>query len=273
MRLTLLPSDKGDCLLLEGRTRPTILIDGGMPDSYGATSRRFSASWRQAEQPAARSRLSSRTSIRTISPASCSCMNDMVDWRVFDHKNKRRGLATSPTSPNRRGQAAVAQCLPRMVGDNAGEIGSMLAARAANSAHSAIRELASSPRDYQAIAASIPEAIKLSRRVRAEQLNIPLNKEFGGKLAMVREPRKKSSLTAANSPVIRILGPFEEDLDKLPRQVERMAEGREEQVRISQGHANGQAQDARFDSDVRRDSTSMNSSAIATLSPKKIWPR
>ena len=41
MKLTLLPSEKGDCLLLESPDKTAILIDGGMPDSYADYVRDF----------------------------------------------------------------------------------------------------------------------------------------------------------------------------------------------------------------------------------------
>jgi len=64
---------------------------------------------------------------------------------------------------------------------------------------------------YRNIAASIPEAIKVSRRIAADQLNIPLNEEFGGKLAMVRGT-DAITLKRNSRLAIKLLGPFEKDL-------------------------------------------------------------
>jgi hypothetical protein len=91
----------------------------------------------------------------------------------------------------------------------------MLAARAAQLSNSKNPELSKLGSAYQAIAASIPEAIKLSSRISPQQLKIPLNQEFGGLLAMVRDPPDEIRLNGAESPVIRVLGPFQEDLDEL----------------------------------------------------------
>ena len=90
----------------------------------------------------------------------------------------------------------------------------MLAARAntlSNSGNPAAIKLAAA---YSNIANSIPEAVKVSRRIAADPLNIPLNGEFNHRLAMVRgnnaiklKPRSKLS--------IRVIGPFEKDLEIL----------------------------------------------------------
>jgi beta-lactamase superfamily II metal-dependent hydrolase len=64
------------------------------------------------------------------------------------------------------------------------------------------------------LATSIPEAIRVSQRISAEQLDISLNKHFGGKLAFVREDQKPSIIDVG-SLTISVIGPFAADLDKL----------------------------------------------------------
>ena len=68
---------------------------------------------------------------------------------------------------------------------------------------------------YRNIANSIPEAIKVSRRIAADQLNIPLNGEFGNLLAMVRDDTNPIRLKAGSKMSIRVLGQFEKDLEIL----------------------------------------------------------
>ena len=215
MKLTLLPSDKGDCMLLEATDakKTTILVDGGMPDSYVRHVRDFLGKWRAANKRPLDLVYVSHIDQDHIAGV-LQLMNDLVDWRVFRFHKKNGDQPDEPDFPeppeiNRLWHNAFHD----MVGENAGEISSMLAASAAqlaNSSNPASLEIASA---YQAIAASVPEAIKLSRRVSPQQLNIPLNKEFGKKLAMRRSPPKPIQLNGPKSPAIRVLGPSKEDLE------------------------------------------------------------
>lgn len=77
-----------------------------------------------------------------------------------------------------------------------------------------MKELARLASEHRELAASIPEAIRLSRRLSAGQLDIPLNKRFAGKLAFVRTEEQPSSIKLGSLRVF-LIGPFEEDLDRL----------------------------------------------------------
>ena len=215
MKLTLLPSDKGDCMLLESPDGTTILVDGGMNNSYVSHVRPFLAKWsKKSGRPLDLVYLShiDQDHIAGI----LQLMNDIADWRVYHHKVKSGEPWDEPDFPEPPGVARLwHNSFHDQIGKNAGAIGSMLAARAAQLANSADTNLQHLGAAYQAIAASIPEAIKLSSRVSAKQLKIPVNGEFDALLAMVRDPPDAIQLNGPNSPVIKLLGPFEENLKEL----------------------------------------------------------
>jgi hypothetical protein len=216
MKLTLLPSDKGDCLLLESPDGTTILIDGGMSDSYTVHVRSFLADWRKkANRPLDLVYVShiDQDHIAGV----LQLMNDIVEWRVYNHKQGQGEEWDKPEFPEPPEVARLwHNAFHDLIGENVGEVASMLAARGAQLATNANLELQKLGADYQAIAASVPEAIKLSRRVSANQLKIPLNKEFDGQLAIVRDPPAKNEirLNGADSPLIKVIGPFEDDVRK-----------------------------------------------------------
>ena len=215
MKLTLLPSDKGDCLLLEASNDTTILIDGGMADSYIKHVRPFLGKWRKKNKRPLDLVYLSHIDQDHIAGV-LQLMNDLVAWRVFRHKKAKNEPWDEPSFPEPPDIARLwHNGFHDLIGDNAGDIGSILAARAAQLNNSANAELRKLGAEYQAIAASIPESIRLSGRVSAQQLNIPLNKEFGGKLAILRDPPDEIRLKNSGSLRIRIVGPFEKDLERL----------------------------------------------------------
>jgi beta-lactamase superfamily II metal-dependent hydrolase len=213
MKLTILPSEKGDCLLLESADGKNVLVDGGMYDSYKTYVRPLLGKMKKAGKQLDLVYVS-HTDQDQIAGV-LQLMNDLVDWRVYKHKLETNGKAKKPGFDEPPEVKALwHNAFHDMIQENAGEIESMLAASAvmlANSGNMALRDLAV---EYREIATSIPEAIKLSRRASAEQLKIPLNKNFGGKLAMVREKEKEKKTISIGTLRIRVIGPFEENLDK-----------------------------------------------------------
>jgi hypothetical protein len=102
-----------------------------------------------------------------------------------------------------------------MLGANAGPIGDLLAASSAILSGADVEDLREAATEQRELVTSIPEAIKLSRRVGAQQLGIPLNEHFGGKLAFVRETKPAPPPTAIGGLNLFVIGPFEADLDRL----------------------------------------------------------
>ena len=122
-------------------------------------------------------------------------MDDKVAWKVHDyqvkHGNPRHPKPDAPRPPE-IGQVWH-NSFHDLVSGNAGEIGDLLAASAAVLAGAKsdgqweeAAEILEIARRQDDIATSIPEAIRLTRRLGADQLGVPLNEPFGGKLAYVR---------------------------------------------------------------------------------------
>jgi len=247
MKLTLLPSDKGDCLFLESPDKTTVLIDGGMPDSYSDHVRDFLGKWHRTNNRPLDLVYVSHIDQDHIAGV-LQLMDDLVDWRVYRHKTANGEQWDKPDFPEPPEVKRIwHNGFHDMAGDNASEIGSMLAARAAQLTASGNLDARNLGADYYAIASSIPESIKLSRRVSPAQLKIPLNKEFGGKLAMVRTPPAKIRLNGAQSPTIRILGPFKEDLDKLRTKWNAWLQEQKNQANLARTRRWVRDEDARFD--------------------------
>ena len=233
MKITILPSDKGDCLFLESEDGTAILVDGGMPNSYVDHVQPFLGAWHKQHQRPLDLVYLSHIDQDHIAGV-LQLMNDLVAWRIYRRKQERNedwDLPKCPEPPQVKG--IWHNGFHDMVEDNAGEIGSMLAARAIalnNSNNLNVQRLAA---HYQAIAASIPESIKLSSRISGAQLKIPLNKEFGGKLAMVRGPKTRIQVNGKKSPEISVLGPFKDDLEKFKEKWNKWLKDKKNQANLT----------------------------------------
>ncbi|MCA6108034.1 MBL fold metallo-hydrolase [Bradyrhizobium cenepequi] len=212
MKITLLPSEKGDCLLIES-DGVAILADGGMPGSYAAEVRPFLGRFAAA---------GGELDLVYVSHVDqdhiagvLQLLEDMVQWRVHKHKLANNRPSTKPKFDEPPAVERIwHNSFKALVPQNAGEIGTMLAAQAntlSSSGNPAAIKLAAA---YSNIANSIPEAIKVSRRIAADQLDIPLNGEFNHLLAMVRG-NNSIKLKPGSKLSIRVIGPFEKDLEIL----------------------------------------------------------
>jgi hypothetical protein len=210
MTIKIFQSGKGDALLLTG-TNVNILVDGGVSDAYTEFVSKELNKLKKANTP---------IDLACVSHIDddhiggfLKMIEDMVDWRVFDfHKKHGDAVVKQPASFR---PAEIKEiwhnAFHELLKDNVGEIEEMLAANAS------ILSASNSPvlKEMGEIALSKAQAIQLSRRLQAEQLNISLNKRFGGKLAMIRKgakPVKIGSLT------IRTIAPFESDLATLRKE-------------------------------------------------------
>jgi len=212
MKITLLPSEKGDCLLIESDD-VAILADGGMPGSYAAEVRpflgRFAAAGRELDLVYV-----SHVDQDHIAGV-LQLLEDMVQWRVHKHKVANNRPSTKPKFDEPPAVKRIwHNSFKALVPQNGGEIATMLASQAnslSSSGNPAAMKLAAA---YSNIANSIPEAIKVSRRIAADQLAIPLNGEFNHLLAMVRG-NNAIKLKPGSKLSIRVIGPFEKDLEIL----------------------------------------------------------
>ncbi|MBY5518526.1 MBL fold metallo-hydrolase [Rhizobium leguminosarum] len=212
MKITLLPSEKGDCLLIEAGAI-SILADGGMPGSYTSEVRGFLGKW--AEDTGKDLDLVYVSHVDQDHIAGVlQLLEDTVQWRVFDHKHANGQPATRPPFKRPPKVKRIWHNAFKTMVDESEAIGSVLAARANTLSSSANLSLLRLADAFRSVANSIPEAIKVSRRIAADQLNIPLDGEFGSLLAMVRG-QEVIGLAPASNFAIRIIGPFEKDLQIL----------------------------------------------------------
>ena len=212
MKIRVFQAGKGDCLLLTGHDGTRILVDGGMRADY----RRHVAPAlaRIRERGGALDLVYVSHIDRDHVSGVLQLMDDLVAWRVFDYQRESGNLEypepASPRPPEVRDLWHNA--FHELVTANRGEIERAIAARASvliSAGDTAIRAVALEQRE---LATSISEGIELSRRVSPQQLGIPLNRHFKGKLALVRKAAAPVQLGAFTATVI---GPFSRDLRAL----------------------------------------------------------
>jgi beta-lactamase superfamily II metal-dependent hydrolase len=230
MKLTVFQSDKGDCLLVTSKKKWRMLVDGGMGTAY-----------RKHVAPALGALESSGEKLDLVYVSHIDedhiqgvlyLMDDLMAWRVFDYQKKKGNpKAKQPKVPRPPAPAGIWHNAFRdQVGDNAGAIADLLAARAQTllgSSQAAHHALAA---EVQQLATSMYQALQLSRRIAGGQLGIPLNKEFDGKLAMIRaglKPLQRGGMK------IYVIGPFEEDLAILRKKWNAWAQTTEAKKRIA----------------------------------------
>jgi glyoxylase-like metal-dependent hydrolase (beta-lactamase superfamily II) len=212
VKLTVFHAGKGDCLLLSAQDGTTILVDGGMRDAYKEHVAPAMGALRDSGGELDLLYVS-HIDQDHISGVLELC-KDELDWRVADYQ-RRTGNDQAP-DPERPRPPKVKNlwhnAFHEQVSANAGEIEELLAAEAPVLEASARASLRREAPVYRELATSISEGIELSRRAGIEQLRIPLNRQFDGRLALVRDDQRPIRLGGFK---LTVIGPFREDLDVL----------------------------------------------------------
>jgi beta-lactamase superfamily II metal-dependent hydrolase len=213
MKLTVFQSDKGDCLLLEGKAGGRMLIDGGMRASYTEHVAPALGKLR-AKGEAIDVVYVSHIDQDHISGV-LEMMDDEVEWRIHDFQIKQKNLTHKPPASPRPPKVKHIwnNAFNDQLDKNVGDVSDMLAASAAILSGSEISEVKELASRQSELVTSISEAIRLSRRVSPEQLGIKLNHPAKGKLIMVRD--KPGAPIKLGGMKIHVIGPFEEDLAEL----------------------------------------------------------
>jgi hypothetical protein len=212
MKIQVFQAGKGDCLLLTAEDGTRVLVDGGMRADYRTHVAPALASLRKRD--AALDLVYVSHIDRDHISGVLQLMDDLVAWRVFDYQ-RDAGNSDYPEPKSRRPpeiRDLWHNAFHELVSANEGEIEKTLAARAgllATADDQDARFLASEQRE---LATSIAEGIELSRRASPKQLGIPVNRQFKGKLALVREGATPIELGALT---ITVIGPFPAELRKL----------------------------------------------------------
>jgi len=218
MKLTVFQSSKGDCLMLgDAAQKHHILIDGGMRDSYQEYV--SPALGKFAEDGNALDLVYVSHIDQDHIAGVLQLLDDIVAWRVHDFQlgngNPSHPEPDFPRPPDVKDlwHNAFHELIPK----NQGEVADLLAASASILSGASAGELKEVATQQQELVQSIPEAIRVSRRVSKEQLNIPLNRHFDGKLAFVREDENPPAPIPLGTLDISVIGPFDSDLDRLRR--------------------------------------------------------
>lgn len=209
MKLTVFQSGMGDCLLLTGADGRRMLIDGGMTDAYDTH-----VSPSMGELQKRRQKLDvvyvSHIDADHISGV-LKMMNDLVEWRVHDFQKQNGNPDHKEPSAFRPPEikALWHNAFHEQLKDNGGPIEEMLAASAKILSGGDSRKLRAVAQLHHNLTSSIPQAIKLSRRVSPQQLNIPLNPPSDGKLMLVRDSKEPVMVGGMK---VFIIGPHGKDL-------------------------------------------------------------
>lgn len=206
MKLKIFQSDKGDCMLISNNGA-NILVDGGMASSYDEHVSGYLGKLR------ARSEKLDLVCVSHIDDDHISgilkMIEDEVDWRVADH----HGSDVRPPKSIRPPQIKEIwhNAFHEYIKDNVGEIEDTLAATAS------ILSSSDDAADIRlgGLAYSVGQAIQLSRRLKPEQLDIPLNKKYKGKLVIYK---KNAQPTTIGGMKLSVIAPFAIDLEKLRNQ-------------------------------------------------------
>jgi beta-lactamase superfamily II metal-dependent hydrolase len=212
MDLTIFHAGKGDCLLLRANGT-NILVDGGMRNAYREHVASALGALRSNGEDLDLLYVShiDQDHISGV----LQLMDDELAWRVFRSQRGRAGgsRAREPRQPRPpKVRRLWHNAFKDQVDANAGEIEELLAANATVLEMSNRQELRHEATLQRELAESVPEAIELSERASPEQLGIPVNRQFDGRLALVRPSGRPIKVGAFQ---LTVIGPFSEDLDVL----------------------------------------------------------
>lgn len=214
MRIEIFPGASGDCVLVTSSDGRRLLADAGMPKAYDA----FIA------EPLAKLRDNGEIDVAYISHVDqdhiggvLRMLDDEVKWRAFEHSQANGGRLREPKAPRppRIGQVWHNAFLEDIERTEAIDIGAAVAASAdvLSGLNAALTdgEADNAAASARMLALSVGEAIEVNWRIGADQLDIPLNPDFGGALMTARP----DGPIALGSLSITVLGPTREELEEL----------------------------------------------------------
>ena len=224
MELTIFQSDKGDCLLLEAASGELMLCDGGMSPSMKNHVRAVLAKLRDDDRKLEFIYISHIDNDHIT--GVLQLLEDEVEWRVYDHHKDNGDPVKEPKVPRPPVINGILHNGFRdLITANDKPIASLFAARAIENLLSAmapslfgtaVPDLIDVAEDMQAIATGVPQAIRVSKLIAPEGLNIPLNKPPGvagpARLLYAGRPGDKFNL---GSMKFTLIGPTEKELKDL----------------------------------------------------------
>ena len=220
MKIRLFQSAHGDCLLLEGSDGTRLLSDGGIKGSF-----RKHALPRLASDGLDIDLLCVSHIDQDHIGGILAYLENMVEWRVFRHKNDPDLQPDEPELPgiNEIWHNAFFDTRTK----NRGAIERFLAMSGEALSGHAMAELRELGAWYRDLAQSVGEGIEVSRRISPEQLNIPLNSLWDGKFvtrSQGADPIQLGSLT------IDVLGPTKAEIRELRKFWDNWLKTRRDQI-------------------------------------------
>jgi len=217
MNLTVFPSNKGDCLLVSGEDGGRMLVDGGMTGSY-----------RDFVAPALAELHERGEQLDVVCVSHIDedhiagvlrLMDDLLAWRVFDYQSRPETDNPNPKKPKSPRPPEVKAVwhngFDRQLGKNAGRIEQMLSASATILSGTDEERIRLMVLEQRAIVTGVAQAVTLSNRIGADQLDIPINPEVDGKLMAVDTRRGVIRLGGLRMTVI---GPSKARLEQLRKE-------------------------------------------------------
>lgn len=241
MKLTVFPSDKGDCLLLTSKDGRHVLVDGGMPGSYRRYAAPRLAALAKAGQPLDAVYVSHTDDDHITGILALT--EDAFQWSIFDahlgdapddgvsdapDRFKRPRGSARPPAIERFWYNAFAAVLP----DDNGAIEAALVQAATALAAGGSAELRAAALANRDLAASIKSGVMLRQRLGNRPLGYRVNPEVGGglmqidlDLAQAPDPLEIGSMR------FFLIGPFKEDLETFAQKWREWVAANEELVR------------------------------------------
>jgi len=204
MKIRVFPSDKGDCLLLKGSSKGNILCDGGMQESF----KEFVAPQLSEERELDLVYVSHVDDDHIL--GILKLLDDIWAWRIFKHHREQGDDdVREPKVPKPPAIKRIWNNAFRDQVDNAGEVQDLLAVMVPILSQVDDVELQNAATENFAIVNGVNSAIRVSQRVGAAQLGIPLNQN--GKLMLVRDGQQPFQFGDLR---VHVIAPFEEDVQK-----------------------------------------------------------
>lgn len=218
MRIRAFEGNSGDCVLLTSGSKQNILVDGGLVKRHFGTI--LSYQFNVAPELAKMRDQEEKLDLVCVSHVDqdhiggiLAMLNDEFEWRVHDHQTAQGLSPSTPKGPRPPEIGGIwHNAFHEQIGQNRGDLESALASAASRSLANGGGPLSHGRDLFSQLATSMKEAAQVSRRIGAEQLNIPLNAEFGGKL--VRR-RAQSDPVAIGDMTVTVLGPTPKRLKSL----------------------------------------------------------
>lgn len=243
MNITVFQSDKGDCLLVTSRDgKRRILADGGLGPSYAEFV--APALGRLREDGKALDLVYVSHIDADHIAGVLKLLEDEVDWRVHEYQIKQNNSKHKPPKAPRPPEVRNIwhNAFSEMPADLEKKIGRVLVANAAilsGSPDPLLREISAAQRE---LVASVNQALDVTRRVREDQLGIPHNLQFGKKFAFLGKGQPAICIAEFDPLVLYVLGPFEEDLEKLREDWKTWHEETEKKLKAAQSQTQRKAE-------------------------------